>query len=71
MIKLDNQKKNLKAGSMLAYGGWGFATLANVLVNGAVGLTTNSLNIANSAKKANEENNYIYKQALTTKYNFF
>ena len=70
MKKIDNNLKNIKgSGGMFGFGGWGIATMANALINGTVGVVTNSLNIANSLKQNN--NYYVYKPCLSTKFNFF
>lgn len=71
MKKLNSIQKQIQGQGIINYGGWGIATLANVLVNGAIGVTTNSLNIANSIKQASKNSNLIYKNPLSTKYNFF
>ncbi len=71
MKQLNNNIKQIKAGGIFGYGGWGFATMANVLINGAVGIVSNSLNIANSAKHSSNQPNYVYKPTLSTKFNLF
>lgn len=72
MKKLKINQKQISASGIMDFGGWGFATLSNVLVNSAVGLTTNALNISNSLKHntTNIEQN-IYTSPLITRYNFF
>ncbi len=70
MKKLEDNLKNIKgSGGMFGFGGWGIASMVNTLVNGTVGIITNSLNISNSLKQ--NTNNYVYKSTLSTKFNFF
>lgn len=72
MKKMTNNQKQIQGSGLMDFGGWGFATLSNVLVNSAVGLITNSLNISNSIKHTTTNvDKKIYVKPLTTKYNFF
>lgn len=71
MKKLGINQKQIQGSGIMDFGGWGFATLSNALVNSAVGLTTNALNISNSLKHSSSGGQYIYANPLTTRYNFF
>ena len=68
MTKLTQNEKitNYSAG----FGGWAAMILINVVINGVIGIVTNSLNIANSTKK-NTETKVNYNNVEKATYKLF
>ena len=72
MQKLNlKQKDEINAqgliSSLVGYGGWGLATTAAGLISGITGLTTNALNINNSLKRRQHNNQCNSHNYLTHK----